>query len=58
MMRLKADVAKWTFERTRGKPTQGVEHSSSGEFRKFIDAMNAGEIKISPEEEDELFKAN
>jgi len=57
MLRLKADTSKWVFERTRGKPTQSISHSSSTDFRKFLDAMNAGNLTVEPGEEEELFKS-
>lgn len=58
MLRLKADISKWVFERTRGKPSQSIEHTSSTDFRKFIEAMNTGSVQISESEKEELFKSN
>lgn len=55
--RLQADVSKWVFERTRGKPNQPVEHRGDS-----VKALSAELSKLSKnlvvtdEEEEEIFK--
>lgn len=52
--RLKLDAAKWVFERSRGKPNQPVEHDAAS-LRQMIEALGKAQVKLTPEEEAELF---
>lgn len=56
MKRLKSDVSKWVFERTRGKPSQPIEHKGEAVKQMLETMRKVGEFSLSEEEEKELFE--